>query len=108
MPDTVTAPCAIVQPGSPVVEYHQAFGNGLERYVFKIMVLAQRFDEAANQTLLDGFLSGSGSVRALIEGDITLGGSASTCEVVSCDMYGLLEINEAAFLALEFTTEVYA
>lgn len=28
-PDTISPPCAIVLPGSPVVEYHQAFGNGL-------------------------------------------------------------------------------
>jgi hypothetical protein len=32
VPDTVSVPAAIVQPGSPVAEYHQAFGNGLERF----------------------------------------------------------------------------
>ena len=108
VPDTVSVPAAIVQPSSPVAEYHQAFNNGLERFVFNILVLAQRFDEEANQTLLDGFLSGSGSIRALIEGDVTLGGTCSTCQVVSANTYGLVDINDTPFLGCEYSVEVYA
>jgi len=108
VPDTVSVPAAIVQPGSPVAEYHQAFNNGLELFVFNILVLAQRFDEEANQTLLDGFLSGSGSIRALIEGDVTLGGTCSTCQVVSANTYGLVDINDTPFLGCEYSVEVYA
>jgi len=108
VPDTVSVPAAIVQPGSPVAEYHQAFGNGLERFTFKILVLAQRFDEEANQTLLDGFLSGSGSIQTIIEGDVTLNGACSTCQVVSADTYGLVDINDTPFLGCEYSVEVYA
>ena len=108
VPDTVSVPAAIVQPGSPVVEYHQTFGNGLERFLFKVLVLAQRFDEEANQTLLDGFLSGSGSIQTLIEGDTTLGGTCSVCQVVSADTYGLVDINDTPFLGCEYSVEVYA
>jgi hypothetical protein len=108
VPDTVSPPAAIVQPGSPVAEYHQAFGNGLERFIFNVLILAQRFDEEANQTLLDGFLSGSGAIRALIEADVTLGGTCSTCQVVSANSYGLVDINDTPFLGCEYSVEVYA
>ena len=106
MPDTVSPPCAVID--LETATYHQAFGNGLERFLFKILVLAQRFDEEANQTLLDGFLSGSGSILTLIEGDTTLGGTCSTCQVVSADTYGLGDINATPVLGCEYTVEVYA
>jgi hypothetical protein len=108
VPDTVSTPCAIVQPGSPVADYDLAFNNGLERFVFKVTVLAQRFDEEANQTLLDGFLSGSGSIRALIDGDLTLGGTCKTCRVVSADTYGVVDVNDTPFLGCDYTVEVFA
>jgi len=107
-PDSVSPPAAIVTPGSPVAEYHQAFGNGLERFVFAITVIAQRFDDEANQTLLDGLLSGASGVRALVEGDLTLGGTAQTCQVTQCTSYGLTTIAEVDYLATEFTLEVFA
>jgi len=107
-PDTVSPPCAIVLPGSPVVEYHQAFGNGLERFSFTILVLAQRFDVKANQDLIDGMVSGSSSVRALIEGDRTLGGNCSDCQVTSASTYGDVSVNETEYLGIEFEVEVYA
>jgi len=108
VPDTVSPPCAIVSPGAPVADYDLAFNNGLERFIFKLTVLAQRFDEEANQDLLDGFLSGSGSIRALIDGDLTLGGSCKTCRVVSADTYGLVEINDTPYLGCDYTVEVFA
>ena len=107
-PDTISPPCAIVLPGSPVVEYHQAFANGLERFVFTILVLMQRFDVAAQQDLVDSLMSGAGSVRALIEGDLTLGGNAQTCQVMSATSYGAVDFNETTYLGCEWTTEVYA
>jgi len=105
-PDTISPPCAIVLPDS--ASYHEAMSNGLERFVFKILVLAQRFDDQANQTLLDGFVSGASSVRALIEGDLTLGGEAQTCQVTGMANYGLVDVNDTAFLGTEFTLEVFA
>ena len=58
--------------------------------------------------LLDGFLSGSASIRTLIDGDLTLGGNAKTCRLVSADTYGLVDINDTPFLGCEYTLEVYA
>ena len=106
MPDTLSPPCAVVDLQS--VSYDQAFGNGLELLTFTITVIAQRFDPAANQALLDGLVSGSGAVRALIAGDLTLDGSCSTCQVTQMGEYGLISANETDYLGANFTLEVYA
>ena len=106
MPDTVSPPGAVIDLQS--VSYDQAFGNGLELLTFTITVIAQRFDPAANQALLDGLVSGSGAVRALIAGDLTLDGSCSTCQVTQMGEYGLISANETDYLGANFTLEVYA
>jgi len=106
MPDTVSPPCAVIDLQS--VSYDQAFGNGLELLTFTITVIAQRFDPAANQALLDGLVSGSGAVRALIAGDLTLDGSCSTCQVTQMGEYGLISANETDYMGANFTLEVYA
>lgn len=105
-PDSVSPPCAIVLP--EIAQYHVANSNGLEQFTFKILVLVQRFDDTANQTLLDGFVSGASSVRALIEADLTLGGNAHTCQVTQMTSYGLVTVNETDYLGSEFNLEVYA
>ena len=106
MPDTVSPPCAVIDLQS--VSYDQAFGNGLELLTFTITVIAQRFDPAANQALLDSLISGSGAVRALIDGDLTLDGSCSTCQLSQMTDYGLISVNETDYLGANFTLEVYA
>jgi hypothetical protein len=106
MPDTVSPPCAVVDLQS--VSYDQSFGNGLELLTFTITVIAQRFDTAANQALLDGLISGSASVRALIAGDLTLNGSCATCQLTQMSEYGLISANETDYIGANFTLEVYA
>jgi hypothetical protein len=106
MPDTVSPPCAVIDLQS--VSYDQSFGNGLELLTFTITVIAQRFDPAANQALLDGLVSGSGAVRALIAGDLTLDGSCSTCQLSQMTDYGLISVNETDYMGCSCTLEVYA
>jgi hypothetical protein len=108
VPDVVSPPAAIVMPGSPVAQYDQAFGNGLQLFVFQVLILTQRFDTAANQDLIDGLISGAGSVKTLIEGDLTLGGAASTLQVTSAANYQDYEAMEVTYLGIEFTVEVWA
>ena len=107
-PDTVSPPAAIVLPGSPVVEYHEAFGNGLERFTFTILVVVQFFSMSAQQDVIDAMVSGSSSVRALIEGDRTLGGACADCEVTSATGYGEVSINDTEYMGIEFDVGVYA
>ena len=106
MPDTVSPPCAVID--LQAVSYDQSFGNGLELLTFIITVITQRFDPAANQALLDGLVSGSGAVRALIAGDLTLDGSCSTCQLTQMGEYGLISANETDYMGANFTLEVYA
>ena len=106
MPDSVSPPCAVVDLQS--VSYDQSFGNGLELLTFTITVIAQRFDTAANQALLDDLISGAASVRALIAGDLTLGGSCATCQLTQMSEYGLISANETDYIGANFTLEVYA
>jgi len=108
VPDTVSPPAALVTPGSPVAEYHGAFGNGMERFVFTVTCVAQRFDDTAQQTLLDGLISGAAGVRALIEADKTLGGESQTLQVTNCTSYGVVSISDVEYLGTDFTVEVFA
>ena len=108
VPDTVSPPAALITPGSPVAEYHGAFGNGMERFVFTVTLIAQRFDDTAQQTLLDGCLSGAAGVRALIEVDKTLGGESQTLQVTNCTSYGVVSISDVEYLGTDFTVEVFA
>ena len=108
MPDRVTVPCAIVRPGSPVADYHEAMGGqGLSRFNFEVLALAQRWEPNAGQDVLDGFISGSASIETAIRGDETLGGEASTSQVVSCTAVGNVQVADSLFWGCQFQVEVY-
>lgn len=109
VPDRVTVPCAIVRPGSPVAEYHQAMsGQGLSRFNFEVLALAQRWEPNAGQDVLDGFISGAAGVEAAIRGDATLDGEASTSQVTTCSQYGNLIVADSQYVGAIFNVEVYA
>jgi hypothetical protein len=82
-PDRVTVPCAIVRPGSPVADYHEAMGG-------------------------HSFITGSDSVETAIRGDTTLGGEASTSQVTSCTAYGNVNVADSQYVGAIFNVEVYA
>jgi len=109
VPDRVTVPCAIVRPGSPVADYHEAMGGqGLSRFNFEVLALAQRWEPNAGQDVLDSFITGSDSVEAAIRGDTTLGGEASTSQVTSCTAYGNVNVADSQYVGAIFNVEVYA
>ena len=109
VPDRVTVPCAIVRPGAPVAEYLQAMaGQGLSRFNFEVLALAQRWEPNAGQDVLDGFNSGSAGVEAAIRGDATLDGEASTSQVITCSQYGNLIVAASQYVGAIFNVEVYA
>ena len=109
MPDRVTIPCAIVRPGSPVADYHEAMGGqGVSRFNFEVLALAQRWEPNAGQDVLDSFITGSDSVEAAIRGDTTLGGEASTSQVTSCTAYGNVQVADSFYVGAIFNCEVYS
>jgi hypothetical protein len=75
IPDNPNPPQAIVQLQS--VDYDGAFQGGLTTYSFLITVLVGRAAERSAQIKLNAYAStGTGGIKAAIESDKTLGGSA--------------------------------
>ena len=109
LPDRCPVPCGIVRLGSPAAVYHEAMGGqGLTKFNFEVLALAQRWEPNAGQDLLDGFISGSGSVEAAIRGDETLDGEASTSQVVLCTAVGNVQVADSLFWGCQFQVEVYS
>jgi hypothetical protein len=106
--DKVETPAA--QVGEVEIEYDKTMGRGLDELTFKIRVYASRADDRSGQDKLDGYLKGSGStsVKAAIEGDRTLGGTAQTLRVTGVSGYGVYEVAGMAYVGAEFTVTVWA
>lgn len=111
VPSRTVAPAAIVVPGIPVVDYHQSMegsGGSLQRFRFDVVCAVQQMSEPFSQDDLDGLVSGSGSVKTAIEGDVTLGGAALTSVVQRCTDYGEISIADTTYTGCRFEVEVYA
>jgi hypothetical protein len=108
IPDNPNPPIAIVNLRN--VQYDQAFGKGLAVYNFVVTVIVGRAAERIAQRKLNDYCdnTGSQSVKTAIEGDKTLGGKAFDTRVVSLDNIGNLQLNDATYLAAEFSVAVYA
>jgi len=108
IPDNPSPPIAVVQLRS--IDYDQAFQKGLAVYTFVVTVIVGRSAEREAQRRLNDYSdnTGSSSVKTAIQSDRTLGGSAFDCRVVSLDNIGSLQLNDAAYLAAEFTVTAYA
>ena len=109
VPDRCPVPCGVVRLGSPAVVYHEAMGGqGLTKFNFEVLALAQRWEPNAGQDVLDSFITGSDSVETAIRGDTTLGGEASTAQVTSCTAYGNVNVADSQYVGAIFNVEVFA
>jgi len=111
VPDRVVVPSIVVSPGSPVATYSQSFegtAGALTLFRFELVALAGRFEPGAGQDVLDGFISGSGSVPTAIAGDRTLGGTVDYTEVSTALDYGNIAVADTAYYGCRFTVEAYA
>lgn len=98
-PDTVNTPAAVVKPMSG--QYHQAMGDpGFQMVSFEITlaIAATAKGLERGQIALDPYLDAEGtrSIKAAIEGDLTLGGLVSTLIVSGWDNYGAMAIGKVA------------
>jgi hypothetical protein len=71
-------------------------------------LLVGRADDRAAQNKLDAFLVGANSIKAAVEADRTLGGTANTCRVTEMSNYASMNVGETVYLAAQFTVEVVA
>ena len=113
VPEKVTCPAAFVAPEN--WQYHQTMGSsGLNQARFTVTVLAEPMDRAGfsrAQAKLDAYLDDTGaatSVKAAIEGDVTLGGTVSSLSVVGVREYGVLEWGGLTYVGAVIDVDLWA
>jgi hypothetical protein len=109
VPDSVEPPTAVVGVMDRV-EYDATMQRGVDRYEIPVYLYISRVDAQDSQNTLDSYLisSGSNSVKAQIESDVTLSGEAQSVRVLSASNYGVYNINNIDYLGVEFIIEVLA
>tara|TARA_R110000824_G_scaffold297909_2_gene486142 strand:+ start:7912 stop:8319 length:408 start_codon:yes stop_codon:yes gene_type:complete len=109
VPDSIEPPTAIVGVVDSV-EYDTSMARGADTYEIPVLLYVSRVDAQDSQETLDSYLasSGSNSIKAQIESDDTLDGSAMSCRVVEASNYGVYTINNIDYLGVEFEVSVVA
>ena len=109
VPDSIEPPTAVVGVVD-TLEYDSTMARGADTYNIPVFLYVSRIDAQDSQDTLDAFLasSGSSSVKAQVESEITLGGQAQSVRVVEADNYGVYTINNIDYLGVEFMIEVIA
>jgi len=107
VPDTFAVPCAFVMPDS--VNYHGAFVGGDAETEWTVTVIVGRTANRAAQKSLYEFASysGSRSVRAAIEGDLSLGGRVQTCIVDTAQNMRMISQGDGDYLAVDFRCRIH-
>lgn len=107
-PDRISAPAASVEPTG--ITFDESFGRGHDELRFTVRLYASRADDRSGQARLDAYLTGAGptSVKAAIEADRSLGGSAITCRVVEVVNYGVYDVADVPHFGAEFNVIVWA
>ena len=108
-PDNVQPPCAYPVP--TVGTYENTLSSAPST-LFEIVVLAAPFDPkglARAQKALNALLArtGSGSIRAALRADVTLGGTAHTLDVKGWREYESLAVNGVEYLGARLDLEIW-
>ena len=107
IPDNPSPPIAVISLGA--VQYDGAFHGGLVTYNFIVSVIVGRVAEREAQRRLDVYIStGANSFKAAVESDKTLNGSSYDVRVTELSNIGAVSLNDATYLAADFSIQVYA
>jgi len=107
IPDNPALPAAVVSLSA--IEYDQAYAGGLTNYTFEVTVVVSRVTERrAQQRVHDLVQTGSGSVKAAIESDRTLNGTAFDCVVTGMNNITSVSIGDIEYLTASFEVVVRA
>ena len=109
VPDSIEPPTAVVGVVESI-DYDSTMARGSDTYNIPILLYVSRVDAQDSQETLDSYLAstGSSSVKAQVESDLTLSGSAQSVRVVEADNYGVYTVNDIDYLGVEFGVEVIA
>ena len=110
VPDWIEPPIALVAPLN-TLNYDSTMARGADTYEIPVIVYISRVDAQTSQDDVDAYLASTGatSVKAAIESDPTLGGSAMSVRVISASDYGEYEVTQGtSFLGVTFNVEVIA
>lgn len=93
------------------ITYHQTMGMGsaVTQFDWSVYVIVGRWVDRVAMVNLDNFLSptGASSIRAALEGDLTLGGACSDLIVQTSANISALEQDDAEFLQISFGLTIY-
>ena len=106
IPDSVNVPAAVV--GQLSLFFDVTAQRGLDRATVEIYAITSRMAERSGQDKLDGLLTGtgSGSIKAAIESDKTLGGACSTLRVTQA-IPGQITVGSIEYLGYNYSIEIY-
>lgn len=107
LPDVINPPHAVITPQQ--IDYHKAFRGGDSPIGFVVTLFVGRVVERTAQDTLYAAMSptGTGSFKAAVEADQTLGGVVQSLVVVSAQNINSVEIGGATYLAVDFIVTVH-
>lgn len=107
VPDSMSAPCAVVQPApGDFLMFAPAMGGDVVTYLMLVTVYVPGADAANGQELLDPYLvpSGTYSIAAAVNG--TLGGLVSSASCRFARNYRAETWDEQRYICVDFPVEV--
>ena len=110
VPGQVSPPAAVVAPAPGTFLTYNVTTDGAEDVTLVVTLLVSDAVDRAAQDALDAYLadSGASSVKAAVDGGITLGGAAHFATVTSARNYGLIDYGGVQYLGCEFVVTVGA
>ena len=104
---TPTPPVIEVFPGQ--ASYDATFSRGMDVLVFQVRITVATSLEEGAQRRLDEYLdaSGTGSVKALIESDRTLGGIVKDLRVLEATGHEVAVVDTRPALSATWTVRIY-
>lgn len=108
VPGNITPPAAVVRRRQ--TSFDSTMARGSDDYQFTVTLLVSQASWEHGQDNLDDYLASSGSlsIKATIEGDMSLGGTVDFVRVASAGEDSIVEYNGVPYIAVDFTLEVTA
>jgi hypothetical protein len=108
LPEQINPPVAVIQLQS--VTYHRTMQGGVSEWSFVVALVAGRMGDRAAQVQLDDWIaySGTQSIRAAIETDLTLNGKCQTLIVGDMVRISPVTLGDASYLSTEFNVTIHA